>query len=117
MDKGQREWTLEESGAGEVMNIEVQVALDGLLMIGGTRLDRRVRDPVSKAQREAGQIVGRKEIRHMEQTSPDRILMSTDPYLFNYGDGEDEIEDDEEADEVDSMADEFELLEIEDAEE
>ncbi|EFO93479.1 hypothetical protein CRE_29185 [Caenorhabditis remanei] len=105
--RGQREWTLEKSGAGGLMAIKVQVALDGLLMIGGTRFDRRVRDPVSKAQQEKGEIIGRNEIQYMEQTRLDRILMSTYPYLFNYGDGEDEIEDEEE---IESILDDLEII-------
>ncbi|EFO90033.1 hypothetical protein CRE_21515 [Caenorhabditis remanei] len=126
MDQRQKQWLLQEKDAGGMVPIEVQVALDGLLMIGGSRLDRRIRDPVSKVQQERGEIIGRTEIKYIEQTGLDRILMSTHPFLFNYEENKEETKakeeplgegNDDEENDIDSIADEFEFIETEDIEE
>ncbi|KAF1763217.1 hypothetical protein GCK72_011483 [Caenorhabditis remanei] len=121
MTKEQKEWTMQLEHAGEVMSLEVQAGLDGFRMIGEIRINRGIRDPVRKALWMPEGIVGDGNIKTFEDAEIDQLLMSDKPYIHRKErtiqmirqDNEETAEEDE----IDSITDEFELLEIEDLDE
>ncbi|EFP07148.1 hypothetical protein CRE_30552 [Caenorhabditis remanei] len=114
MDQRQKQWLLQEKDAGGMVAIEAQVALDGLLMIGGQRLNRGTRNPVGKAQRERGRIVNRTDIRFVEDATLRQILVTDHPFLFPHKErimAELAPKDEEAAEgEVESVLDDLEII-------